>query len=942
MKPITLTMSAFGPYANTITLPLAQLGEQGVYLITGDTGTGKTTIFDAITYALYGEASGTIRQTNMFRSKYAAPETDTFVRLAFQCHGKQYVVERNPEYERPSRRGSGTTTQKAEGTFWYPDGRVITKTREINAAITELLGIDRQQFTQIAMLAQGDFLKLLLASTEDRMTIFRQIFHTERYNQLQEQLKRDTAELGQACRALADRMQQYIDGILPPDKSFGEAWAQAQEPAFPMVERIALIQRMVAQDEQQQKQVEQKAQAAEEKGNIATIRITREQGYQSSEQAKREKEAALQLLETRLAQAQNAYQQAVAEKPEAEEMTAQVAALQALLPQFEQLEQNRARLAQQQAQQQKAQQQAQQLTAPLERLQQQIAQQKAEQQTLAQASAAVERTKQQRERVADTGRQLAELSKQYTTTKQLESQCQQAQAVYRQAREEEAACRTQFDQMDRAYLDAQAGILAEELQEGQPCPVCGSREHPHLAQKAMSAPDKKTRDAAQKRWEQAKQKTVQASTKAGTLNGQFAEQQKQLQKAAGTLLTDKQETDQDTLSADQDPAAIAIAWDEMAAALQTAEQQQAAAMQQAKQQYQAAVKQAKRAEQLQQEIPMLEKQYADLQQQAATLQTDLATRATAIQSLSEQVSQQEQQLPYASEQEARAYMTRCTKKAMQVQQTIQQAEGVLQQSRDQKIKLQGEIQALNDRLAQAERIVLADELAQQEQWKREKIQCEQQARAITVRLSHNRLAIQRLQEQSGELQTLETKLQWLKALSDTANGRLSGQKNGKIMLETYVQMTYFNRILEKANLRFMVMSSGKYELCRQKQAENKRSQSGLDLDVIDHYNGTIRSVKTLSGGESFQAALSLALGLSDVIQSMAGGVQLDAMFIDEGFGSLDSNALEQALRALNDLSEGRRLVGIISHVSELKDRIDRQIVVKKAHSGGSQATIVCG
>jgi len=153
-------------------------------------------------------------------------------------------------------------------------------------------------------------------------------------------------------------------------------------------------------------------------------------------------------------------------------------------------------------------------------------------------------------------------------------------------------------------------------------------------------------------------------------------------------------------------------------------------------------------------------------------------------------------------------------------------------------------------------------------------------------------------------------------------------------------MAYFDRILEKANLRFMVMSSGQYELCRQTQAENKRSQSGLDLDVIDHYNGTTRSVKTLSGGESFQAALSLALGLSDMVQSMAGGVQLDTMFVDEGFGSLDSDALEQALRALNDLSEGKRLVGIISHVSELKERIDRQIVVKKTRSGGSQATII--
>ena len=179
---------------------------------------------------------------------------------------------------------------------------------------------------------------------------------------------------------------------------------------------------------------------------------------------------------------------------------------------------------------------------------------------------------------------------------------------------------------------------------------------------------------------------------------------------------------------------------------------------------------------------------------------------------------------------------------------------------------------------------------------------------------------------------------WLRSLSNTANGTITGRE--KIMLETFAQMTYFDRILIRANTRFMMMSGGQYELRRRVEADNNRSQSGLELDVIDHYNGSLRSVKTLSGGESFKASLSLALGLADEIQSAAGGVQLDTMFVDEGFGSLDEDSLQQALRVLSELSEGRRLVGIISHVGELKEKIDKQIVIKKDRAGGSRAEIV--
>ena len=215
---------------------------------------------------------------------------------------------------------------------------------------------------------------------------------------------------------------------------------------------------------------------------------------------------------------------------------------------------------------------------------------------------------------------------------------------------------------------------------------------------------------------------------------------------------------------------------------------------------------------------------------------------------------------------------------------------------------------------------------------------ESEFRDLHHRTETNREVLRQIEKQSAAIADVEKRWMMVGPLADTANGNLSGKE--KIMLETYVQMAYFDRIIERANTRFMVMSGGQYELKRRREADNNRSQSGLSLDVVDHYNGTERSVKTLSGGESFKASLSLALGLSDEIQASAGGIQLDTMFVDEGFGSLDEESLQQAMRALNGLAEGNRLVGIISHVPELREKIDRQIIVRKDRSGGSRVEVV--
>jgi len=296
-------------------------------------------------------------------------------------------------------------------------------------------------------------------------------------------------------------------------------------------------------------------------------------------------------------------------------------------------------------------------------------------------------------------------------------------------------------------------------------------------------------------------------------------------------------------------------------------------------------------------------------------------------------------LEYESKVKAEEAVAILENKRKQLKQTLDKAQKAYTNCKSGVDSLNGTIKALIAQLKDAEEIDIEAEKKQQSELTREKKTLSEKITQLSSRLDQNNGALRNIQERGDRLSEVETNWIWAKALSNTANGNLSGKE--KIMLETYIQMTYFDRILARANTRFMVMSGGQYELKRRIEADNNRSQSGLELDVIDHYNGTERSVKTLSGGESFKASLSLALGLSDEIQSSAGGIRLDTMFVDEGFGSLDEESLQQAMRALYGLTEGNRLVGIISHVSELKEKIDKQIVVTKEKSGGSRAKIIC-
>ena len=921
MRPITLTMSAFGPYAAKTVIELDKLGTNGLYLITGDTGAGKTTIFDAITYALYGEASGNTRDVNMFRSKYAEPSTPTEVELTFAYAQKIYTVKRNPEYDRPKARGDGYTTEKANAELHYPDGRVVTKLKEVNKAIVDIMGIDRSQFTQIAMIAQGDFLKLLLASTEDRKKIFQKIFRTQCYYQLQESLKQQTGKLAAEYDQIGGSIRQYINGIAcHPDDVLMLEVDKAKKGELKNTEAVQLVEKLIEQDEAAWKKASGQIDDLEKRNKAIAAQLAVAEKRKTTEEEQEKAKENLARETQRLKTLETEKNKAAAHQPDVQKAVEAIAKLEAQLPEYAEMQKKQTERTGLQkdlkevAQKIKTEEEAEQ------KLARSIAEFKAEQASLQNAGAAQAAQRAEKERLAEQQKDLNALKKEYAAYQELEAKLKKAQADYAQKSEDSGKKRKEYEHKNKLYLDAQAGILAETLTEGVPCPVCGSLEHPHPAQKPENAPTKQELEICKAKAEEAEKATQAASSKASTCIGQV-------------------DASRETLQAHGQKWLGTDAVEEMERLCCEKQQQTAAALQKAEQQLKEIAKQLGRKAELDKLIPQKEDELEQCKNRRGSYETQQAGDGAKLQAAEKRLQELAEKLSYPSEAEANQALQQLREQKEAWEKAIQETKDAHDECAKNLAALKGTLEGYQKTLQGMEKVDVQAVMAAQAEADQQKAAWEAQKREIGDRLAVNRPILENLQPQISQMEKTEKRLQCVQALSDTANGRLSGKE--KIMLETYIQMTFFDRIIRRANVRLMVMSGGQYELKRRVNAENNRSQAGLELDVIDHYNGSERSVKTLSGGESFKASLALALGLSDEIQSSAGGICLDTMFVDEGFGSLDEESLEQAVNALVGLTQGNRLVGIISHVSELKNRIDKQIVVTKEKSGGSKAEILC-
>ena len=920
MRPIKLTISAFGPYAGKIIIEMSKLGDKGLYLITGDTGAGKTTIFDAITFALFGEASGENREASMLRSKYADVETPTFVELEFEYFGKKYKIMRNPEYERPSKRGDGTTLQKSEAEFKFPDGRIITKSREVTEEIKEIMGIDRNQFTQIAMIAQGDFLKLLLAPTDDRKKIFRQIFKTKPYQDLQERLKIESGALKNECDLLKNSINQYINGaICRDDDVLSIELEKAKQGNMPIVAILELFEKILKQDmEEQSRYNEENIALGKQLDEINTV-IGK---FGEIDKAKVGLENAEQKLLVNKILLQELFMAFEAEKkqqPLCDKLNEEITTAKNKLPQYEELAEKKRIIETKLSERIEKVKTNVKYKEILTVLRVELEELNAEFFTLKEAGTQNERLKIQKEKAEKKGNDIIKLSAELKAYGELLNSVEIAQNSYTASAKKTKTLQDDYNQKNKAFLDEQAGILASKLTEGSKCPVCGSTDHPNIAIVTEGGPSETGLADAKDKYEKAQEETSELSTSAGNLSGQEKAKKDSIKNQAAEILG-KCDFIKINLKIESALSEIGIEIRELNDKITVEERN------------------IKRKIVLEEVIPKKEAEIKVKETATLNIEKALGSLESDIKNLNENIGDLAKTLEFDNEKKANEAIFLLESKKEKLGKSFETSQKAYNDCKAENDKLNGIIKGLSEQLIDVDQIDIEAEKEKQIVLNGQKESINGALTQIATRISTNKTALGKINEQSGNLAEATKKWIWVKALSNTANGNISGKE--KIMLETYIQMTYFDRIIARANTRYMVMSSGQYELKRRMEADNNRSQSGLELDVIDHYNATERDVKTLSGGESFQASLSLALGLSDEIQSSAGGIKLDTMFVDEGFGSLDEDSLQQAIKVLIELSDGNRLVGIISHVAELKEKIDKQIIVKKEKSGGSRVEMV--
>jgi len=875
MKPIQLVLSAFGPYVKRTVIDFSALGEEGLFLIAGDTGAGKTTIFDAISFALYGEASGgkEKRKSKSFHSDYVSDQTETYVELTFRHRGETWWIRRNLEYQRPAKKkkdGMETTTrQAADAQMRNEDtGEEILRMDDVNRRVRELLGLTQDQFTQTVMIAQGDFLKILTASSDDRKKLFRDLFHTNLYVDLQSRLQ----EKNRACADEQKALEQVIlsaEGKIDPEAEFAE-----REILLSYCGQIqhtdalcALLARLIEQEKAVQEQARaQKKEAADQIGAlIAAVtegeRINRDfadweskrarlaaltagQGEIDAQRAALAAARRAQQLETdealmrrtrrdmdaqraALSEAQAALEQAEKALPEAEtrmkEAESRGGEIHALLAQAKQMEDCLPVLGE------------------VERLKAALDTQKRELQRLTEASS-------------------------------------RAQAAYTAAQ--------------NSYYLSQAGLLARELKAGQPCPVCGSTAHPCPAQITPETVTRQALEQAAKRRETAEKAQSDAATRLAANRAALDEREDRLRALK--------------IGADETRQRLAARID---AAHQAAADRQRE-IDAARSAYQALDKRKTAA---QSAVNAAQKQLAALEKDLRA-QTEAFERKRAAHGFEDEAS-------YRLAKRTNAEIERLDR---EIRNFDEQKRTLAAQSRELEEKLSGrqrtDLTALQNRRAAA-----LDRQAK----------AENAEKAMVRKLTLHESAEREIRQANAAIQKKRGKWQIIQELYTCCAGIAAGNPRAKLTFEAYVQQYYFRFVVAAANKRLTRLTDGMFTLRVMREAANRVSQSGLDLEVLDRSTGQARDVSTLSGGESFLASLALALGLSDAVQSQSGQIRMDAMFIDEGFGSLDENALRSSIDVLLELADGKRLIGIISHVQELEERIDKQIVVTKTPNGST-------
>lgn len=923
MKPLKLTMSAFGSYAGKNVIDFTGQ-QQGIFLITGDTGAGKTTIFDAITYALYNQTSGGERNGNMMRSQYARPETETYVELEFLYRGQTYRVRRNPDYKITKTLKNGKIREQKvphSVELTLPDGTVFPeKKNATDAKIIEILGLTADQFSQIVMIAQGDFLKLLYTKSDERKMIFSKLFRTDIYWKIQENLRRKSMEMDERIQENDRAFEQEKSRIIPLPES-------EELPLDELVERLRERLKDALKEQNLRRanveELNKKITKYEEINKLfVSLEKIRQTGKELEARQAESKERRQQIENARKADKVLVAEQQNLRQQQAVEQSAQAIAkmTETLANDQEMFESLKTQLQESEAKQKRE-------AADIQKKMLALEQSFPSYEALQNARSEEQQAKKVWEDLGKTSEEsfhkkeagIAALKEQQ---KQQEQVVEQTKKNWEQTSLGASESAKHYEHMYEAFLKEQAGILAENLSAGCPCPVCGSTVHPDPAKLSDHA-------VTELEVEQAKKTRAAAEEKRDLAYAAFEAEKTEKQKLAQAV--EKEEAD------------FVLA--------------QTIAKQQRKEAEQNYVSLQKIAEQIREKLVYpsfaeAKKQYAAMQKALAAAEQEIERKRQKVSELAEAMNTLKgQKLAEEENQKTAKKLAAKTEKeyaklleksgfvseetyhlAILPERSRSKLEREEKEYESQCLRQQSEQKLLEKQVSGK---TYTDTTELNEQLKAEKQalkEAEKTYMELHTAYENDRSVLQNCAVYLEKGKKLESEDQVIKSLSKTANGRLSG--SAKIDFETYIQRQYFKQIIHEANKRLLTMSNHQFILKLKEEANTgRKTNEGLDLSVYSLVTDSERDVKTLSGGESFLAALAMALGLSDIVERSAGAIHPDMMFIDEGFGSLDAQSRQQAIEVLGELAGDSRMVGIISHVTELKEQIDRKLVVSRTDKG---------
>lgn len=923
MKPLKLTMSAFGSYAGKNVIDFTGQ-QQGIFLITGDTGAGKTTIFDAITYALYNQTSGGERNGNMMRSQYARPETETYVELEFLYRGQTYRVRRNPDYKITKTLKNGKIREQKvphSVELTLPDGTVFPeKKNATDAKIIEILGLTADQFSQIVMIAQGDFLKLLYTKSDERKMIFSKLFRTDIYWKIQENLRRKSMEMDERIQENDRAFEQEKSRIIPLPES-------EELPLDELVERLRERLKDALKEQNLRRanveELNKKITKYEEINKLfRSLEKIRQTGKELEARQAESKERRQQIENARKAdKVLVAEQQNLRQQQEVEQSAQAIAKMtETLANDQEMFESLKTQLQESEAKQKRE-------AADIQKKMLALEQSFPSYEALQNARSEEQQAKKVWEDLGKTSEEsfhkkeagIAALKEQQ---KQQEQVVEQTKKNWEQTSLGASESAKHYEHMYEAFLKEQAGILAENLSAGCPCPVCGSTVHPDPAKLSDHA-------VTELEVEQAKKTRAAAEEKRDLAYAAFEAEKTEKQKLAQAV--EKEEADfvlAQTIAKQQRKEAEQNYVSLQKIAEQIREKLVYPSLAEAKKQYAAMQKALEAAEQ---EIERKRQKVSELAEAMNTLKGQKLAEEENQKTSKKLAAKTEKE--YAKLLEKSGFVSEETYHlAILPERSRSKLEREEKEYESQCLRQQSEQKLLEKQVSGK---TYTDTTELNEQLKAEKQalkEAEKTYMELHTAYENDRSVLQNCAVYLEKGKKLESEDQVIKSLSKTANGRLSG--SAKIDFETYIQRQYFKQIIHEANKRLLTMSNHQFILKLKEEASTgRKTNEGLDLSVYSLVTDSERDVKTLSGGESFLAALAMALGLSDIVERSAGAIHPDMMFIDEGFGSLDAQSRQQAIEVLAELAGDSRMVGIISHVTELKEQIDRKLVVNRTDNG---------